>query len=60
MTKIAHHEHGCGSDDLVEGVLHEAFEPTPEEPFELGHNEKRDEDRAYEECKSPVQRSHRR
>ena len=34
---------GCG-DDLVEGILDEGLQPTPEEPFELWHDEKRNED----------------
>src|SRR5581483_3002681 len=46
--EIAHHEHRCGGNDLVERVLHEAFEPTPEEPFEFRDDEKRYEDGPYE------------
>src|SRR5271156_6312658 len=35
---------GCG-DDLVEGILNETAEPTPEEPLHLRNDKKGDEDR---------------
>ena len=36
---------GCG-DDLVEGILDERLEPSPEDPFEFRNDEERYEDRA--------------
>src|SRR5882724_12435651 len=37
----------CG-DDLIEGILNERFEPTPEKPIKLGNDEERDKHRSQE------------
>ena len=43
-NEIGDDEHnGCG-DHLVEGVLDERLEPSPEDPFEFGNDEERYED----------------
>ena len=39
---------GCG-DDLVEGVLDERLQPSPEEPFELRNDEERNENGAHQD-----------
>ena len=44
--EVADDEHDRGGDDLVEGVLKKAAEPSPEEPLQLGDDEKGHEDRA--------------
>ena len=40
--------HHGGGDDLVEGVLEEATEPAPEQPFELRNDKERYEDRSHQ------------
>ena len=44
--EAAEHENKGLRDDLVEGVLQETPEPAPENPFELGHDEEGNKDRA--------------
>src|ERR1700733_4022325 len=42
-------DYGRG-DDLVKGILQETAEPTPEQPFKLRNDEKRDEHRTNEDA----------
>ena len=50
---------GCG-DDLIEGVLDERLEPTPEEPFELWDDEEWNEDWADQDTDGGGDKADRR
>jgi len=42
VGELAHDVENGSGDDLIEGVLDESLEPTPEEPIELGNDKERD------------------